>query len=253
MMMTFDATQPQAEALIADARRAAEPGAIGTMHDRADALIVTPPQGGVLRTLPSASPLSVAIEGPGLFVLEENGSRLYGRLGNFSVRSDGSVCDAQARNVMAFRVDTAGHSSGELVRLSVARKDARHKRFAAYTIDEHGVFSGISRRIDARSGARVQTVENLGRIALAVFPAPERLERVTETTLRAAKRAGTPLFVAPGTLNVGKLRPHALEAGLVDLHSDLAQLWRVSRRSALQSSVAAASDACSRTTLGLVK
>src|SRR5215472_18379697 len=74
----------QSDSIIADLRRAAIPGALGSAVDRnADVLVDAGALSGVARFVPNPAPLAVAIDGPGLFVLQEGAERAYGRLGDF--------------------------------------------------------------------------------------------------------------------------------------------------------------------------
>jgi flagellar hook protein FlgE len=93
----------------------------------------------------------------------------------------------------------------------------------------------------------------LARLALAVFPVPERLARADETALAATRAAGQPLLVRPGEKGTGLLRTHSLAAGAVDIQSDLNKLWVLRRKGELATALTSASDACTRTALGLVR
>src|SRR5207253_10527925 len=71
---SVDALSARVESVTADARRAARPGAVGDALDRADCLITAHADGdAAIRFAPSASPLAVAIAGPGLFVVQDGG------------------------------------------------------------------------------------------------------------------------------------------------------------------------------------
>ncbi len=235
----MDAVVAQVDVAISDARRAAIPGAIGEALDRSGAIVSASIPGMVSRTSPSASPLSVAIDGPGMFAFEVDGKRLYGRLGDFSVDSRGALVDGRGRSVLGVVEPSTG---ADLKRLAPIRIDlSRH--YSDYSIDDRGVLSALA------DGKR----ETLGRLALAVFPASERMARADETSVVATPAAGLPRFYAPGDANVGVLHPHALENGLVDLEGDLARVWGLRRRGELAAAQARASDECVRDALGLVK
>jgi len=108
-------------------------------------------------------------------------------------------------------------------------------------------------RIDARTGSHATQSVALGRVALAMLPAPERLLRDGDTLLAPASAAGTPVVGAPGDAGIARLRPHVRDAGMVDLEGDLARLWSSRRRLEFAQAVAAATDQNARTVLGLVK
>ncbi|MBC5824908.1 MAG: hypothetical protein GIW99_05170 [Candidatus Eremiobacteraeota bacterium] len=249
-----DPTQAALDRAFTDARRPATPGVIGTAPDRPDALNLTTAPGGVaVRATPSPSPLSVAIDGSGLFVLRSKQSTLYGRLGDFNFDPNGKLCDGDGRQVLGFAIDGNGAPAGSLQPLSIGLGDVSRNGFAEFSIDDRGVLFGTVRHVDARTGARTESARALARIALAIFPAPERLARVGGTAMRPTSAAGKPLITVPGMRNVGVLRSHFLEHGAVDLERDLAAIWRLSRRADADVAVTAARDACQRTALGLVK
>lgn len=242
------------DAAAVDAARGATVGAVGDAPDRDGVLVTTTlPGDEELRTVRSGSPLSVAIAGPGLFVVQAGRGNLYSRLGDFRVDESGRLVDGRGRQAVGFRVDASGRAMSGALALAAEQRDVAAHRFAGYAIDEFGVFSGVAKMIDARTGRRVVKVTPIGRLALAIFPAPERLQRASESELVETPASGHAQLAAPGDPNVGTLRPHLLENGLVDLAGDLEALWRERRRAEFQVTLAAAADQCARTALGVVK
>jgi flagellar hook protein FlgE len=234
----MDSLAGQVDAVVADARRASIPGAIGNAPDRPGAVILSPVSGMRSQTSPSASPLSVAIDGPGMFILQDGARQAYGRLGDFTVNRVGALVDGRGRSVCGVQMPSPA-SLGRIAPIHVV--DAG--RFSSFSIDEAGVLNGI---------VNGQTVA-VARIALAIFPAPERMLRIDESSVRAISSAGAPLLQFPAAPNVGTLRAHSLESGLVDLEGDLVSLWRLRRRGELDAARAFAADECLREVLGLVK
>ncbi|HEY5095514.1 MAG TPA: hypothetical protein VII69_10385 [Candidatus Eremiobacteraceae bacterium] len=242
------------QAMIADARRAAVPGAIGNAPDRQGVLVGAQlPGGTAVRTTPSASALDVAIDGPGLFVFSRDGARRFARLGDFSVDARGYLTNAEGARALGFGVDATGEPVAGMSELRVPPADAASRRFSSYMLDERGVFMGVMQRTDARSGQRVTQTAALGRLALAILPAPERMTLDGETMLAAGSAAGKPVIAPAGDSGMAKLRTHALENGMVDLERDLAGLWAARRRAEFAQTIAAANDQNARTALGLVK
>jgi flagellar hook protein FlgE len=245
---------PEIDSLIADARRAVIPGAIGVAPDRQGAIIGEElPGGSAIRTAPRASALDVAIDGPGLFVLDRGGQRRFARLGDFRVDERGNLTNAAGAHVLGFAVDASGDPVAGLSALRVPSDDVTSHTYSSYSLDERGVFAGVNQRTDARSGRRLTNTIALGRIALAVMPAPERLTLDGDTMLAPTTAAGNPLIAAAASAGMSTLRPHALETGMVDLEGDLSRLWAARRRAELAQTVAASNDQNARTTLGLVK
>ena len=188
--------------------------------------------------VPSASPLSVVLDGPGLFVLESGANRAYSRLGDFLVDESGALRDGHGRAVLGVS-DPNSESAGALKPIVIDRKIGASE----ITIDGHGVVSG------SVTGTR----KALARIAVATFPAPERMARLGDTALLETRSSGMPRFAFPGDANLGGLRSHALECGLVDLDGDLARLWRLRQSGELLAAQKFADDECERSALGLVK
>jgi flagellar hook protein FlgE len=241
----------QIDAVLRDARKAAVPGTIGNSPNRPDAVLLDSLSSKPYRTtVPSASPLSVAISGPGLFVLGAGGQRVYGRLGNFRVNDRGVLVDGEGRAVLGY---PASSDSGrrDLQPLRVAQN--LRKRFEQFAIDEHGVFLGFAACFDSGGGTTTRNSTRLGQVALAIFPAPSHLHRAGETVVHATAETGRPMMCLPGDPNVGQLFPHALETGLVDLEGDFARLWSLQRRAEFQVEIASAADSCTRAAAGLVK
>ena len=240
------------QSVVADAQRAAIPGSVGRDLNRPNAVLTWASELPVARTSYASSPLAVAIDGPGLFVLRAAGELNYGRLGDFHIDEGGALVDAGGRTVMGYRADASGMPSGDLTALKIGAADRGAGRSENFSIDERGVLAAKSRMLDARTQRAVQTSRPLGRLALAAFPAPERLSAAGDTTLRATAAAGSPLIVAAGHKQMSLLRPHALEHG-IDLQSDLARLWALRRRAECEAAVAGAQDRCARSALALVK
>ena len=240
------------EPILEGASRSPAPAANGLESD-ASPVIPSATTGVSIRTVPNPSPLAVAIDGPGLFVLQDGGVRSFSRLGDFRVAPDGSLRDANGRAVVGFRVDDSGQPVSGALTLSVDSEDIATRRFDAYAIDERGVFRGVVRRTDARSGKRLETNVPLGRLALAIFPAPQRLHKASETTFLAPPAAGAPKLFAPGDPNVARLKAHALESGFSNLEDYLSKAWHARRQAELRVGIAAAEDQCTRVALGLVK
>jgi len=221
MDMTALTASAQTRAAIDDAKRAAVVGTIGDAVDKNGSPITNRVSPFANATVPSASALSVAIDGPGLFVLQDGARRLYGRLGNFRISHAGALVDANDRAVIGFRLNELERPISGALPIALDAADVASRRFSEFVIDDRGVLFGVARRVAARTGRAADTRVALAQIALAIFPSPERLARDSQTTLLATPAAGLPRLFAPGEANVGMLRPHALENGLVDVRGDL--------------------------------
>jgi flagellar hook protein FlgE len=240
----------QSDSIIADLRRAAIPGALGSAVDRnADVLVDSGALSGVGRFIPNPAPLAVAIDGPGLFIFQEGTERVYGRLGDFRLDGAGRLVDGAGRAVMGFRIEH-GVQRDELEPIALPTGSPRD---AAYQIDAHGVLCSVVRSPQTMLRHARAATTPIARVALALFPAPQRLERADSNTLVAARAAGVAALNSPGDHGAGTLRAHVVAAGAVDIEADLRSLWLLRRKAELSVALAAASDECTRTALGLVR
>jgi flagellar hook protein FlgE len=199
--------------------------------------------------VPSTAPLAVAIDGPGLFVLGDGTQERFGRLGDFRLDSDGRLIDGAGRSVMGFIIERGAQRSA----LQPIALPSGSKSYANYRIDERGILSGVVRRTEPWTRRSRDTEVPLARVARALFPVPQRLQRADATTFEASRGAGTPAIRFPGEGGTGTLRPHVVAAGAVDIEADLRKLWLLRRKGELSAALAAASDECVRTALGLVR
>jgi flagellar hook protein FlgE len=240
----------QVDRIIADLRMAAVAGATGNAADRgADVLIDAGTQTGADRFVPSTAPLAVAIDGPGLFVLSAETKRLFGRLGDFRLDGNGRLIDGSGRSVMGFVIERG--EQRRALQSIVLPQEARG--YSSYRIDERGTLVGIMRKTEGRTRRTHDVDVPLARIALALFPVPQRLERADTTSFEASRAAGSPVIQPPGEGGAGVLRTHVVAAGAVDIVVDLQRLWLLRRKGELDAALAAASDECVRTALGLVR
>lgn len=234
-----DATLAQIHAETSEARlRSPKPGS-------------TP--GNAADIVPSASPLSVSIEGPGLFVFQDGARRTYGRLGAFRMDPDGALTDPEGRAVMGFDLDELRVSTRRLRVVSVPADALATNRFTSYSIERNGTFAGHAGATDALTGIRREVVYPIARLALAIFPAPQRLAPAGAANFAKTAGSGAPLLCVPGDIHAGTLRPHSLESGISDIKDSLERLWLLRRRAQLQTAMAGVNDRCVRTALGLVK
>lgn len=246
--MTID---NQMETVIADLRRAAIAGAAGQAADRAAGVLVDGgAQTGVDRFVPSTAPLAVAIDGPGLFMLRDARQTVFSRLGDFRFDEAGRLIDGRGDAVLGFK---PGDSQRSPSPLCIDAADFASKRFASFRIDESGVLSGVEQRVEKHTRRRGEVVVPIGRLAIALFAAPERLARFGDTGFVATRAAGSPTIASPSVSGAGTLRTHVVAAGAIDLEADLRKLWRLSRKGELEAALSSAADGCVRTALGLVR
>ena len=63
--------------------------------------------------------MDMAINGSGFFVLNDNGTNIYSRAGNFQVDRDGYVVNPSQNRLMVFNTTAAGEVTGEMTELRI--------------------------------------------------------------------------------------------------------------------------------------
>lgn len=65
------------------------------------------------------NPLDLAISGKGFFQLEDNGSTVYSRAGNFKMDTDGNIVSNEGHSLMARQADASGAITGAISQLQL--------------------------------------------------------------------------------------------------------------------------------------
>jgi flagellar basal-body rod protein FlgG len=144
-------------------------------------------------------PFDVAIDGPGFFALvDARGARAFTRDGEFARAADGSI-----RNTLGMRLQ------GLMV-----PPDA-----LALTVSEDG-------RVRATFA---NGTHEIGRIRVALFPAPDRLRNAGSALFEATPEAGKPRMVEAGSENGPKVRFGMLERSNVSIVEAMMQILGAQR------------------------
>ncbi|HEY1654867.1 MAG TPA: flagellar hook basal-body protein [Candidatus Tumulicola sp.] len=147
----------------------------------------------------SGGPFDLAIDGPGFFaVVDERGKRAYTRDGSFERAADGTLVDARGLRLRDLRIPAGA--------LSVA-------------VSEDGTV-----RATFVDGTRA-----IGRIALAEFPAPDRLNGIGGALFEATPQSGTPREVWPGSETGPKVHFGMLERSNVSIVEAMMQILGAQR------------------------
>jgi flagellar basal body rod protein FlgG len=193
----------------ADVRRAFTPGASPVRDDVAT-------DGG-----PSSftlDPLSVAAPGDDLFVaLDRNGRTAYTRDGSFAVRN-GELVSGSGAPVLGF-----ARAGGALEPLRIDPVDAQLGRVRDLRVGADGMLSYARSAIDPRSGARETQRVDVGRVALARFPAGTRLDARDPDVVHAPPGI-VPHVGAPGDGSFAAVAPMQRERSRIDIDEGLARL-----------------------------
>jgi flagellar basal-body rod protein FlgG len=139
------------------------------------------------KLMKTGGPFDVAIDGAGFFVVARDGGRAYTRAGSFSRAPDGALRDAAGWELQGLRIpaDAADVAVAPDGRVSVAG-------------------AGRARR-------------ELGRIALATFPAPERLRAIDSALFVPTRESGSAQSLVAGGDRGPKLAFGMLEKSNVSI------------------------------------
>jgi flagellar basal-body rod protein FlgG len=160
----------------------------------------------------SGGPCDLAIEGDGFFQVEREGARAYTRAGAFSRSADGSLRTAEGWRLIGIRIPA------EALGLDVRPNGEVSARLAG--------------------GAQ----RNLGRIRLAQFDAPERLQPLGSALFAATPAAGKPRVVAPGGAHGPALAFGALEHANVSIYESMIEILTAQRAYEANAKAVQASD-----------
>ena len=147
----------------------------------------------------SGGPFDLAIDGPGFFaVVDAAGRHAYTRDGEFERAADGTLRNPAGLRLEGVRVPA------DALSLQVGDDGAVRATFPAAT--------------------RV-----IGRIRIALFPAPDRLRNTGGALFSATAEAGRPRLVTPGAENGPKLRFGMLERSNVSIVDAMMQILSAQR------------------------
>jgi flagellar hook protein FlgE len=153
-------------------------------------------------------PTDVAIQGDGMFVVQDGDATVYTRSGAFSFDSAGNLVTAGGQRVQG---TAPGGGGGALNDINV--NPANHTDI---TIGANGMVTG--RRADNGE------LEDLFQVALARFPNVAGLERQGNGLFRDSPAAGAAIIDAPGQEGLGALQAGTLEMSNVDLAQEFTNL-----------------------------
>ncbi len=141
----------------------------------------------------------VAIEGPGFFtVVDARGRRAYTRDGEFERAADGTLRTSRGMHLENLRVPA------DALSLSVADDGSVRAAFANET-------------------------RTIGRLRIAVFPAPDRLNGIGGSLFTATAASGAPRDVVPGSGDGPKVRFGMLERSNVSIVEAMMQILSAQR------------------------
>ncbi|MBC5805519.1 MAG: hypothetical protein DLM53_11210 [Candidatus Eremiobacter antarcticus] len=206
-------------------------------------------------TRPSRSLPALAVEGPGFFALADRNVQWFTRSVHPRLASDGTLVDEAGRKLLGFSELEAAERHIATARAHELRLPANSSLAggpARFEIDPNGAIR-IVEKAAGRSLNPPERFVSLGRLCLAVFPAPQKLIRGTGGIMRANAAAGAAKYFSAGAPNLGIVRQAPRSAPVADLSEQLARIWSLTGRAEIDVAMARASDGLERTALNLVK
>lgn len=191
---------------------------------------------------------SIAVDGPGYLVLRTGPRETYARSGRFHFTGRGELVDEHGRGVLAYA--QGAHADVQPFHLRDGGKNIAARRFS---INEDGELVAVTRILDPKKFAETTATTVVGKLCLAIFPAPARLTNEADGTLNATATSGKPSYVRAGELHCGRIRRGARELDVQTTRQLLHELWMLTGRANLEVALAAAADGFQRTALNLVK
>lgn len=176
--------------------------------------------------------LDLYIAGEGFFVVQTGSEQqLYTRVGSFRFNANGDLVDSNNNFVMGL------NGSSTTIEDDTALEKIHIEDYENYTslyIDEKGVIWGTN--------VTNNTVEELGRVALALFPNAEALSQEGNMYYAETPASGEPIESEAGTETTGELIPGGLEMSNVDLTKEFTDMIIAQRGFQANSRVVTTSD-----------
>ncbi len=170
-----------------------------------------------------ASPLSLAIEGDGLFILEgRDGKQRYTRDGQFRLNANRQLVGAGGQRVLGYAADAKFKIN--TTRLSPLQIPLSRRAIGANGLTARLIGFSIGR--DGRIGGRFSdgVSRNLGQIAVARFANPAGLVGDGGNGLIAGPNTGLPAAGVPGSAGNGSTIAGAAELSTTDVSRSLVNL-----------------------------
>lgn len=156
-------------------------------------------------------PLDFAIEGDGMFVVQDGSFTAYTRAGNFYLDENGTIVNADGYQLMGY---ASGDEEGDLTTLSIP-SDAE-----SFSVEENGTINYVDENGD---------LQELGQIALANFSNPEGLEKAGNNLFYESANSGDPMISLPDSEGVGSIVSGMLEMSNVDLAEEFTEMITAQR------------------------
>ncbi len=180
----------------------------------------------------TGSPLDLAIDGDGYFVIQDGAAYTYTRAGNFYTDRENYLVDSNGNYVMGYEVDT----DGDLVYRNAANAicdptdPGAHLTMQRIFVDPdyYDVSIGANGQVVALDETTSES-SVLGQIILAQFSNPNGLEKTGENSYRTSVNSGDPVYSTPGMGGSGGLNPGSLEMSNVDLTAQFADMITTQR------------------------
>ena len=180
----------------------------------------------------TGSPLDLAIDGDGYFVIQDGASYTYTRAGNFYTDKADYLVDSNGNYVMGYEVDGDGALVYRDASNAVCDPGDAGAHLTMQRIYVDPDYYDVSISANGQVVALDETTKEstvLGQIVLAQFANPSGLEKMGGNAYRTTVNSGDPAYSTPGEGGSGDLSPGSLEMSNVDLTAQFADMITTQR------------------------
>jgi len=188
------------------------------------------------------------IDGAGFLVFDQNGQRTFAKAASMRVRNDGTIVSDSGAALLGYPIRGTSTRS-PVAGLAPIRVPLGNGAVPSCMIDQDGSVTFVPAQ---SSPSHPQAAKEIGRIAIAVFASPDRLERTAEA-VTATPLSGAPQYLAAGAAHVGTVRGNPPRWDLEAMRANLRALWVSSGQADIDVALVASADALARTALNLVR
>lgn len=191
------------------------------------------------------------IQGPGFFVLNNNGTEVYSRAGAFTLDSEGYLVDPGTGALVQgynFTSDADGTKPDNTnlgpikIKLGMTGADVSNtdvgaaEELISYSIDQSGVITGVF------SDGTTSTTHKIAQIAVASFANDSGLMNVGNNFYVGSNNSGAVTVGAAGDSGRGSIVPNSVEMSNVDLSQEFTDMIVTQRGFQANSRVITVSD-----------
>jgi flagellar hook protein FlgE len=209
-------------------------------------------QGQIVKTQNSTD---LAIEGNGLFVLNDGLNNYYSRDGRFRFQN-GTMVNVNGLKVMGYELDDLGNITSEAKPISM-NFDPHTKlyggKYTGYHFDNTGKLFGERTSVDPLTGRAVTTTVPLYQVAVGSCANPSGLAKTGNTTFGESEHSGPVVIGTAGQGALGRIHASSLEMSSVDFAQQSAAIGMAKQNWEANFSAFKTMDKLRQSAIGLIR